>query len=164
MNRLLIESVLAFVTLPGIVAFLIPIVVLAPGRLTALDPIALLVLFPGIVLLLWCVYEFYRSGRGTLAPWTPPVHLVVSGPYAFSRNPMYVAVLLILGGWALGFRSSALTWYAVGMTVAFHLRVVGFEEPWLADTHRQAWADYSVRVPRWIGLRQATPPKAHQTL
>jgi hypothetical protein len=30
----------------------------------------------GIFLLLWCVREFYVAGRGTLAPWDPPQHLV----------------------------------------------------------------------------------------
>jgi protein-S-isoprenylcysteine O-methyltransferase Ste14 len=41
------------------------------------------------------------AGRGTLAPWEPPRALVVSGPYRHSRNPMYVAVLVILSRWAV---------------------------------------------------------------
>ena len=155
MNRLLLESILAFLALPGIVAFLIPIV-LAPVGIRSFDPRALVLLCPGIVLLLWCVAEFYRSGKGTLAPWTPTKHLVVSGPYALSRNPMYIAVVLILWGWALGFRSGGLAWYAAGMMLAFHLRVLLFEEPWLADTQGEAWEAYKERVPRWIGLRRTT--------
>ena len=161
MNRLLVESILAFVALPGIVAFLIPIV-FAPGGLETFDPSALVLLVPGITVLLWCVIEFYRSGEGTLAPWTPTKHLVVSGPYALSRNPMYIAVLLILGGWALGFQSAGLTWYALGMMAAFHLRVILFEEPWLAENHGEAWQAYRERVPRWIGFRRAPATRPHQ--
>ena len=161
-SRLLIESVLAFLALPGIVAFLIPIV-FAPSGIRTFDPRALVLICPGVALLLWCVVEFYRSGKGTLAPWTPPKSLVVSGLYAFSRNPMYLAVVLILWGWALGFRSNGLAWYAAVMMVVFELRVLLFEEPWLAETHGEAWRSYKERVPRWIGLRRASVTRPRQT-
>jgi protein-S-isoprenylcysteine O-methyltransferase Ste14 len=59
----------------------------------------------GIFALVWCVRDFYVSGRGTLAPWDPPTRLVIIGLYRFLRNPMYVAVLTILVGWALLYRS-----------------------------------------------------------
>jgi protein-S-isoprenylcysteine O-methyltransferase Ste14 len=39
----------------------------------------------------------------------PPRHLVSSGPFVFSRNPMYVGVSLILFGWAMAFGSWALS-------------------------------------------------------
>jgi protein-S-isoprenylcysteine O-methyltransferase Ste14 len=89
------------------------------------------------------VWSFYSEGRGTLAPWSPPRHLVVGGLYHYSRNPMYVSVVLILWGWALGFRSRGLAVYALAVMAAFHLRVVLGEEPWLERTHGDAWARYS---------------------
>lgn len=152
MNRLLFQAVLAFLALPGIVAFLVPLAVLAPGD-TRVHPSSLLFLVPGIAVLLWCVQEFYRSGKGTLAPWTPPKYLVTSGLYRFSRNPMYVAVVLILWGWALAYRSSGLVVYAFIMMIVFHLRVVLYEEPWLARVHGPAWQEYRARVRRWAGRR-----------
>ena len=122
---LLARAILAFLILPGTVAFIIPILVLAPGDQDAfVDRSALTPLVAGIGLLLWCVREFYVAGRGTLAPWAPPHSLVDCGPYRLSRNPMYIAVLLLLSGWALGFRSWMLAVYAVAVAFAFHLRVV----------------------------------------
>ena len=47
------------------------------------------------------VVSFYRRGRGTLAPWDPPKHLVVHDLYRFNRNPMYVGVVIVVLGWAL---------------------------------------------------------------
>lgn len=150
MNRLFVEAVLAFLALPGVVAYLVPLV-FAPPR-PRLDPRGLAVVALGSSLLLGCVWQFYSSGRGTLAPWTPPQHLVSRGLYRLSRNPMYVAVLVVLLGWALTFRSPGLATYAFVMVLVFHLRVVWFEEPWLAKTHGEGWTRYQASVPRWIGL------------
>lgn len=148
------RAVFAFLVLPGTVAFLIPLLVFAPGAAGAsFDALALVPLSLGVFLLLWCVREFYVSGRGTLAPWSPPRNLVVSGPYRFSRNPMYIAVVLVILGWALAFHSLPLAAYALAMVIVFHLRVVLGEEPWLAREHGDRWAGYSKRVPRWLGPR-----------
>ena len=148
MNALLPKAILAFLALPGMVAFLISLALVAPGGLdTFSNPVGLLPLCVGIVCLLWCVVEFYRAGRGTLAPWTPPKALVVTWAYRYSRNPMYVAVLLILLGWAIGFRSLTLGSYAVMVAIAFHLRVVLNEEPFPLRTQGEAWQHYSSNGP-----------------
>jgi len=151
MNRLFWQAVLAFLALPGIVGFVVPLLVLAPEppssfvELSGLIPLAI-----GVVLLLWSVRDFYVAGRGTLAPWAPPKELVVTGLYRVSRNPMYIAVVLVLWGWALGYRSRSLTIYALAIMLAFHLRVVFGEEPWLARTHGHKWDRYRAQVPRWL--------------
>lgn len=145
------RALFAFLVLPGMVGFVVPWLLRPQAtefRVTGLPVLAL-----GIVMLLWCVRDFYVAGRGTLAPWSPPKNLVVVGLYRWSRNPMYVAVLTILCGWAIAFGSRGLWIYAALIAVAFHLRVVLGEEPWLASTHGRAWTDYRARVPRWFGIR-----------
>jgi protein-S-isoprenylcysteine O-methyltransferase Ste14 len=156
------RALLAFLLLPGTVALLVPWLMRPDDVSIRLPGVAALGL--GIVALLWCVRDFYVAGRGSLAPWSPPERLVTDGLYRYSRNPMYLAVLLILCGWALAYGSRALWVYAAAMTIAFHLRVVLAEEPWLARTHGEQWAAYRARVPRWLSLRgraridAATPP------
>ncbi len=145
------RAVAAFLALPGVVGFLVPayLVYSRPVR-PQLQPLGLVPLIAGTLLLLWCVREFYVQGKGTLAPWSPPRHLVVSGPYRRSRNPMYVGVNLILLGWAASFPAAALLVYALAVMVAFHLRVLLGEEPWLARTHGAAWDRYRADVRRWL--------------
>jgi protein-S-isoprenylcysteine O-methyltransferase Ste14 len=63
---------------------------------------------------------------------------------------MYVAVLLVLAGWAIGFRSATLGIYAGAVLVAFQLRIVLHEEPWLARTFGNDWVPYRERVRRWL--------------
>lgn len=149
MTPLFFRAVLAFLLLPGVIAWLVPWCLLRPAdrslHLIGVGPLAV-----GFVLLFWCVRDFYVAGKGTLAPWDPPTKLVAVGLYRFSRNPMYVAVLVILVGWALAYRSWALAAYAAGVAIAFHLRVVLWEEPTLARLHEEEWTRYEARVPRWL--------------
>ena len=149
------RAVLAFLALPTMVAFVVPWL-LAP-RNGQFHVAGIPVLAAGVVLLFWCVRDFYFAGRGTLAPWSPPKHLVTVGLYKFSRNPMYIAVLLILCGWALAFQSRSLWIYAAAVAIAFHLRIVFYEEPWLARTHGGEWDEYRRRVRRWLGKRATSP-------
>lgn len=148
---MLVRAVLAFLAMPGMVAFALPWLWLrGQGGAGLARPWGLLVLAAGAAALLWCVRDFYVRGRGTLAPWAPPTTLVVGGLYRYSRNPMYLAVLAILAGWALAFDSAALGLYGLFIATAFHLRVVLGEEPWLERTHGPAWHAYTQRVRRWF--------------
>jgi protein-S-isoprenylcysteine O-methyltransferase Ste14 len=145
------RAIIAFLALPGVVAFAIPLAIgLNQPHLIPLRPLGWPILVAGVSILVWCVMEFYVAGRGTLAPWAPPKRLVSSGPYRFSRNPMYVGVALILISWAVLFSSLILTVYAAIVLLAFHIRVIVGEEPWLARTFGADWQSYRTRVPRWL--------------
>ena len=67
--------------------------------------------------------DFYVFGKGTLAPWAPPSRLVVIGLCRYTRNPMYVAVFLMLVSWAWSSDSLGLLAYAAVVAAAFHFRV-----------------------------------------
>ena len=148
---LFLRALFAFLALPGMVAFALPAWWLwRTGHTTLVYPPGLASLVIGVIGLVWCVRDFYVSGKGTLAPWSPPQYLVVVGLYRYSRNPMYVSVALILVGWTITFASKDLLAYTLIVIVAFHLRVVLGEEPWLAGRHGDAWDDYAKRVRRWF--------------
>jgi len=133
------------------VAFALPLAIVASVPRPIRYRIAgSLVLTLGTVLLLWCVREFYVAGRGTLAPWDPPQHLVTTGPYRWSRNPMYLAVITILAGWCTLSASRTLLIYSVAVLCGFWLRVVLVEEPWAARRFADDWQAYRARVPRWL--------------
>lgn len=155
-ERLLLRSVLSFAALPGLVAYVVPLVLLRPrGQPPRLSGVVIAIFGTGV--LLACVRAFHVRGRGTLAPWDPPQRLVRTGLYRYSRNPMYVGVLLVLLGWATAWQVRALWIYFGAMCIIFHLRVVLGEEPWLSAAHGDEWARYRRMVPRWIGLRGRRP-------
>jgi protein-S-isoprenylcysteine O-methyltransferase Ste14 len=145
------QALVAFVALPGVVAIGVPLWWLWASHHTELVyPLGLVPLVVGFFALLWCVRDFYVSGKGTLAPWAAPTRLVVLGLYRYTRNPMYVAVTLMLLGWAVSFGLPGLFAYAAAVAVVFHLRIVLGEEPWLARKHGEEWQSYASRVPRWF--------------
>ena len=145
------KALLAFLALPGIVGGVIPALIAAldPWR-TAGSPIGYLIFAAGCVVLLWCVRDFYVSGKGTLAPWSPPRNLVIVGLYRFARNPMYVGVLCILLGWSVASGSLVIALYAAIVAMLFHWRVLRHEEPWLAQEFGSDWDSYAGAVRRWM--------------
>jgi protein-S-isoprenylcysteine O-methyltransferase Ste14 len=148
---LLIRATIAFLALPVMVAGLVPALILrhaSPHQSTALAGFALLA--AGGFLLLWCVRDFFVSGRGTFAPWDPPKHLVIVGLYRYVRNPMYLAVLAIIAGWVVLYTAISVVIYLLCLAVGFHLRVILHEEPWLHRQFGAEWEAYSASVPRWL--------------
>jgi protein-S-isoprenylcysteine O-methyltransferase Ste14 len=122
--------------------------------------VGLLLLVLGMGLYLWCAGAFMLIGKGTPAPIDAPKALVVQGPYHWVRNPMYIAVLSVILGQALLFRSSLLVGYALLFWLVVHAFVMFIEEPSLRDQFGSSYDDYLRRVPRWIprppGVRRET--------
>ena len=155
---MLLRAIMAFVAMPGIVAFALPLGIgISTHDPTRYVPLAATVLALGTLLLLACVREFYVTGRGTLAPWSPPRYLVTSGPYRWSRNPMYIGVVTILLGWWLLWDSRTLLTYTLAVACVFYVRVLTMEEPWAARHFGAEWETYRANVPRWIGTRSDSP-------
>jgi protein-S-isoprenylcysteine O-methyltransferase Ste14 len=65
---------------------------------------------------------------------------------------MYVGVVIAALGLAAVHASRAAALYACSLFLAFHFVVVFIEEPHLKARDPKAFAEYSERVPRWLGL------------
>jgi protein-S-isoprenylcysteine O-methyltransferase Ste14 len=129
-------------------------------RDAALDPraphhwLGALAIAAGALLLLTCVLEFTRRGRGTLSPVEPPRHLVASGPYRHVRNPMYLAVTAIVLGEVLLTGSRALLACWAAWFAAVNLFILGHEEPALSRQFGAEYQAYSTNVRRWLPRRR----------
>lgn len=155
---LALRSLLWMLILPGTIAGYIPwrYFRLAHTRISLTNPVdllATLVIAAGMTLLGACIWEFFRSGRGTLSPVDPPKHLVVQGLYRYVRNPMYLAVSTILLGEALLARSSALLLYWAVFFTAANLFVRLYEEPTLRRQFGESYERYTRTVGRWLPRR-----------
>ena len=93
----------------------------------------------------------YRMRRGGGGPGmsNPPERLVTTGPYAWSRNPMYLGHIIFLLGLTLTFRSVLAGLIAIASAVWFHFRVRR-DEARLRERFGQSYVEYSARVARWV--------------
>ncbi|HXD41275.1 MAG TPA: isoprenylcysteine carboxylmethyltransferase family protein [Ramlibacter sp.] len=114
-------------------------------------PAAVLIALAGVVLAASGIAAFRRA-RTTINPHKPgeATALVSSGPYRFTRNPMYAGLLLVLLAWAV-FLSSLL---ALLGPVVFVLYINRFqiapEERTLQSLFGNEYAAYKSRVRRWL--------------
>ncbi len=145
------KALAAFFILPGSFGGLVPIAagISDPWRGSG-HSLGFIVVAIGLAALAWCVRDFYVTGKGTLAPWAPPVHLVVVGLYRHTRNPMYLGVLLIISGFAILFTSPLVAIYCALVAIILHVRVIFSEEKRLASQFGEEWIRYKKEVPRWI--------------
>jgi protein-S-isoprenylcysteine O-methyltransferase Ste14 len=104
----------------------------------------------GLPILLDSFARFAIQGLGTPAPVAPPQRLVVTGLYRWVRNPMYVAVSLLIFGQGLLFGSARLLQYGLILWLAFFAFVVLYEEPMLLQKFGKEYEEFCVQVPRWI--------------
>lgn len=111
---------------------------------------AIFIFAVGIAILLYCISLFAVKGKGTLSPADPTKKLVVSGLYKFSRNPMYIGVLLILIGEAVFFSSGSLWVYTAVVFIAFNLFIIFHEEPRLNKDFGTEYQQYLKKVRRWL--------------
>lgn len=118
----------------------------------------------GALVALHCVLTFAWIGKGTPAPFDPPRHLVVSGPYRSVRNPMYIGAATALAGAALFFESAALLAFAVGFLITAHLFVVLYEEPTLRRTFGVEYHVYCETVHRWLPMRSRDAIRRHERI
>lgn len=93
--------------------------------------------------------RFVTEGRGTPIPIAPTETLVVGGLYRWVRNPMYISVLLIIGGQALLFEDTGVLLWCLGVFVIVWLFVFAYEQPTLRRRYGPAYDAYCGNVPGW---------------
>jgi protein-S-isoprenylcysteine O-methyltransferase Ste14 len=97
------------------------------------------------------VISFNRA-KTTVNPTKPNTSssLVMSGVYAYSRNPMYLGLLLMLIGWAM-FLSNALAFLFLPAFILYMNRFqIEPEERALTSLFGQAFVTYKSRVRKWL--------------
>ena len=112
--------------------------------------IGILMIVVGLPVLLDSFARFAIQGLGTPAPIAPPQHLVITGLYRRVRNPMYVAVLLLIFGQGLLFGSVRLLEYGIMVWLGFFAFVLLYEEPTLQRKFGAEYQEFCAEVPRWI--------------
>lgn len=116
-------------------------------------PVGLAVFFVGVAVRVWAQTQLHYRLRIRK-------HLTTTGPYAYVRNPIYIANTFMLVGLTI---MSELIWFVPIMTAwcaLVYSAVVRYEEHHLADKYGEPYLRYREATPRWI---PRTPDKLRHT-
>lgn len=103
----------------------------------------------GIVLALCCVALFLLR-RTTLIPFGSASQLLTCGPYRFSRNPMYVSLVLVYFGVAVSLAQLCSLLLLPLPVAAIQTVVIPFEESRMQSLFGNDFVEYCARVRRWL--------------
>jgi protein-S-isoprenylcysteine O-methyltransferase Ste14 len=123
---------------------------MAFGKVPVLRVLGIVLILAGVPMLLDSFARFAIQGLGTPAPVFPTRHLVVQGLYRYVRNPMYVALVVVVLGQTLLFGSVDLLEYDAILWLGFHVFVLAYEEPTMRATFGDEYKTFCANVPRWI--------------
>lgn len=102
---------------------------------------------------LWIVIaalQALRRANTTVLAGRPAQRLVTSGPFGFTRNPIYLGLATLLVGAGLALGQPWLLIAAVIAGVLINRLVIIEEEHMLESRFGRAWRDYRKKVRRWI--------------
>jgi protein-S-isoprenylcysteine O-methyltransferase Ste14 len=121
---------------------------LGSGNIRALAAGGALALI-GISLGALSVLEFRRAGT-SVVPGEPSTVLLDGGPYRFTRNPIYIAFVILYFGLAIMLTSAWMLVLLIPVLLILQRGVVEREEAYLEAKFGEAYRKYQARVPRWL--------------
>ena len=120
-----------------------------PMPLFARSLLAIILIMLGAVPLGAALYTLNKA-RTAIVPWHSTKRIIDSGPYRFTRNPIYVGMILIYLGLVIWLGSG--TGFLLLLPVLFmlHFGVVLREEVYLARKFGEEYTAYCQQTPRWL--------------
>jgi len=103
----------------------------------------------GFLLRVWATLYFYRHNMRVIALEAQNA-LITSGPYRFSRNPLYLGGNVFIFFGAALILGSPTALFATAMHLPLIDRFIRREEKQLEQRFGQEWRSYTKRVRRWL--------------
>ena len=104
----------------------------------------------GLLLILSALVLFRRTGQDP-QPWKPSPELIGQGPYRFSRNPIYLGMLLLQCSVGFAFNSLWIVLLSAPSLLGVHFAAVLPEERYLAHRFGEGYRRYAATTARYLG-------------
>jgi protein-S-isoprenylcysteine O-methyltransferase Ste14 len=103
----------------------------------------------GLAVIIWAAALFKKAGT-PIKPFEPTTALVLAGPYEWTRNPMYLGMVLTLAGAGLLLGSLSPFLMVALFTIFIDTQFIRHEERLLATTLGEPYRAYLAIVRRWL--------------
>ncbi len=112
--------------------------------------IGILIIVMGFALIIWANYTLLQKiSLDEREPFHTPSNLVLNGPFQYSRNPVYLSVIMMALGLAILLGSLTLFILPPIFFSVFHF-FIRWEEKKLEDTFGEDYLEFKGRVRRWV--------------
>lgn len=116
---------------------------------TFLPIVGVVLIGAGVTMFVWTI-QLFRKQKTTIHPRGKPASLITSGPFRFSRNPIYLGFLLISTGTAVLFANVLSFMGPVIFFFFISTLVIPFEEGMLTNVFGESYGTYSRKIRRWL--------------
>jgi protein-S-isoprenylcysteine O-methyltransferase Ste14 len=125
--------------------------ILFPGKpvYAGQEKVGMVLVAAGIGLIGWA-FVLFLTRRTNILPHRAADTLMTDGPFAWSRNPIYLGEVVALYGAALIFSSGGFALAGLALTVAITELAIKREEAHLEAKFGDAYRDYMLKVRRWF--------------
>jgi protein-S-isoprenylcysteine O-methyltransferase Ste14 len=155
----IIKQITSFI-LPIFVLIIVPLNIEPDVTVKSIPALTggLLLMCLGLYFMFLTISAFIRIGKGTLAPWSPTKKLIVTGMYAYVRNPMILGVIMVLTGESITISSLHIFHWDLLFFVLNNVYFGFYEEPGLTNRFGDEYREYKRQVHRWVpGLKPYKP-------
>jgi protein-S-isoprenylcysteine O-methyltransferase Ste14 len=101
------------------------------------------------LLFIWSIFLF-RSFKTPNDPGKPTLCIITSGPFRFTRNPIYLAFIILHFGFSITIDSVWLFLMAPILFLLFHFGIVLREEAYLTTKFGSEYSQYLKKTRRWL--------------
>ncbi len=106
-------------------------------------------IFLGAFLLVWCK-RLFQQHETNILPFRDPDQIVTGGPFGFSRNPMYLAMLLVALGVAFIYGTALSFIFPLAFFCIANWYHIPYEESRMSEIFGDKFTAYKANVRRWI--------------
>ncbi len=148
-----IAALFVWEVIPWAISLLMPRYGWTDGHPASWNLLGLIPVIVGNIGLFWGVLAHSAQTPGRIDFELDKPYLLTDELYRYSRNPMYVAELILMFGWVIFYGSVAVligffVWWAF-----FNFYIVPQEERVMEASFGEAYCEYKSKVPRWFGKR-----------
>jgi protein-S-isoprenylcysteine O-methyltransferase Ste14 len=120
-----------------------------PDHLLTIRIIGGLVIAVGLGIILTAKVKMHRA-ETNIEPWKPTTSIISDGIYSYSRNPVYLAMILMYFGVTLILNSLWFLPFLIPVLFVMHFGVIVREENYLEKKFGEEYLSYKKSVRRWI--------------
>ena len=103
----------------------------------------------GLGLVGYCAWQF-KNAKTRIEPWQPTSSIITTGPYRYSRNPIYLAFAIAGAGIALAFNTCWMLLSLLFFVLIANKLVIEREEKYLEGKFGESYLNYRRETRRWL--------------